>query len=71
VWYGFLFVIDLGNEMEWRILLELTEVEGSVRRNEVAAGCRALSGASPEKVGLTLAEGKSILASMQTHLVQS
>ena len=56
--------------MKWRVLLELTEANGSVQTQEVAAGDRPTNAASPETIGLTLAKGKSILAALQTQLVQ-
>ncbi len=60
--HGFRVVIGLGNEMKWRVSLELTEADGSARTNEVVAGRNVIDNASPETVGLTLAEGKLILA---------
>ena len=57
--------------MKWRILLELTETTGSVHSREMIAGDRPTNVISPEAIGLTLAESKSILAAMQTQLVQA
>ena len=57
--------------MKWRILLELTETTGSVQTREMVAGDRPTNVISPESIGLTLAESKSILAVMQTQLVQA
>jgi hypothetical protein len=57
--------------MKWRILLELTEATGSVQTREMGTGGRPTIATSPETIGLTLAEGKSILAAMQTQLVQT
>jgi len=42
-----------------------------VEARELATGHRPTSAIAPEAVGLTLAEGKSVLAAMQTELVQS
>ncbi len=57
--------------MKWRILLELTETIGSVQTREMVAGDRPTNVISLESIGLTLAESKSILAAMQTQLVQA
>jgi hypothetical protein len=57
--------------MKWRILFELTEASGSVRTHEMATGSRPVSGTSPETIGLTMAEGKAILATMQNQLVEA
>ena len=57
--------------MKWRVLLELTEANGNVEARELATGHRPTSAIAAEAVGLTLAEGKSVLAAMQTELVQA
>ena len=57
--------------MKWRILLELTETTGSVQTREMVTGDRPTNVVSPESIGLSLAESKSILAAMQTQLVQA
>jgi hypothetical protein len=57
--------------MKCRILFELTEASGSVQTHEMVTGSRPIDGSFPETIGLTLAEGKSILAAMQTQLVQA
>ena len=57
--------------MKWRVLLELTEANGSVQTREMVTGNRPTNATSPETIGLTLAEGKSVLAAMQTQLVQA
>ena len=57
--------------MKWRILLELTETTGSVQTREMVTGDRSTNVISPESIGLSLAESKSILAAMQTQLVQA
>jgi len=57
--------------MKWRVLLELTGANGHVETRELATGHRPTSAIAPEAVGLTLAEGKSVLAAMQTRLVQA
>jgi ribosomal protein S14 len=57
--------------MKWRILLELTETTGRVQTREMVTGDRPTNVISPESIGLSLAESKSILAAMQTQLVQA
>ena len=52
--------------MKWRVLLELTEANGNVETRELVTGRRPTSAISPEAIGLTLAEGKSVLTAMQT-----
>jgi hypothetical protein len=51
--------------------LELTETTGSIQTREMIAGDRPTNVISPEAIGLTLAESKSIFAAMQTQLVQT
>lgn len=57
--------------MKWRVMVELTGVDGAVRVHEVSAGGSAMTEYSPEAIGLTLAEGKRTLAGLQRHLVQA
>jgi len=57
--------------MKWRVLLELTEANGHVQTHEMVTGDRPTNATSPETIGLTLAESKSVLAAMQTQLVQA
>jgi hypothetical protein len=57
--------------MKWRVLLELTEANGTAETHEIFAGRQLPKELSPETIGLTMAEGKSVLAAMQTKLVQS
>ena len=57
--------------MKWRIWLELTETTGSVQTREMVTGDRPTNVISPESMGLSLAESKSILAAMQTQPVQA
>jgi hypothetical protein len=57
--------------MKWWVLLELTEANGNVETHELVTGHRPASAIFPEAIGLTLAEGKSVLAAMQTELVQA
>jgi hypothetical protein len=58
--------------MRWRVLIELTEPNGSVRLDEVVAGGgRTLDPLADSPIGLTLAEGKTILAALQARLVEA
>ena len=57
--------------MKWRVLLELTKVDGNVKTRELMTGHRPTIAMSPAAIGLTLAEGKSVLAVMQTRLIQA
>ena len=51
-----------GDEMKWRVLLEVTEADGVAVTHEVSTGGRPMATATPDTIGLTLSEGKSILA---------
>ena len=57
--------------MKWRVLLELKETNGSVQTHEMVTCDRPTNATSPEMIGLTLAEGNSVLAAMQNQMVQS
>jgi hypothetical protein len=57
--------------MRWRVFLELTGADEAVRTHEVLAGDRRVADLSADTVGLTLAEGKSALASLQAGLIQA
>jgi hypothetical protein len=57
--------------MKWQILLELTGANGNMQTREIVAGDRPTGVISPESIGLSLAEGKSILAAVQTQMVQA
>ncbi len=57
--------------MRWRVIVELTGADEVVCVHEVSAGGGTTTGYSPEKIGLTLAEGKRTLAGLQRHLVQA
>jgi hypothetical protein len=48
--------------MRWRVLIELTGADGSVRLEEVVSGGgRPVDPLADSPIGLTLAEGKTIL----------
>jgi hypothetical protein len=59
-----------GAEMEWRVTIELSGADGTKQTHEVARG-----GADPystfDPLGLTLDDGKALLAGVQRHLVQA
>src|ERR1700730_5598956 len=57
--------------MRWRVFLELTGADEAVRTHEVLTGDRRVADLSADTVGLTLAEGKSALASLQAGLIQA
>jgi len=56
--------------MKWRVVMEVTRADGAVRVHEIGGGA-AVDEYSPWTVGLTLAEGKLVLAGLQHHLVQA
>jgi hypothetical protein len=56
--------------MKWRVVLELIGADGTVGVHEVSGGA-AVAEYVPRMIGLTLAEGKHMLAAVQHHLVQA
>ena len=56
--------------MKWRVLLELVGPDGIVGVHEVG-GRAAVAEYAPQMIGLTLEEGKHLLAALQVHLVQA
>jgi hypothetical protein len=56
--------------MKWRLVLELVGADGAVGIHEVSGGA-ALAEYAPRMIGLTLAEGKHMLAAVQDHLVRA
>jgi hypothetical protein len=56
--------------MKWRVLLELVGPDGTVVVHEVG-GRAAVAEYAPQMIGLTLADGKRVLARLQVHLVQA
>jgi hypothetical protein len=62
---------DQGNVMKWRVIVELTGSDGTVRSHEVSAGGTNTTECSATTVGLTLADGKRTLAGLQDHLVRT
>src|ERR1700748_1359606 len=59
------------NGMEWRVMVELIASDGTVRTHEISTGGSNTAECSAATVGLTLADGKRILAGLQHHLVQA
>ena len=57
--------------MKWRVMVELTGSDGTVRTHEISTGGSNTAECSAATVGLTLADGKRILAGLQHHLVQA
>ena len=56
--------------MKWRVVMEVTRADGVVRAHEIGGGA-GVDEYSPGTVGLTLAEGKLVLAGLQQHLVRA
>jgi len=56
--------------MKWRAVIEITGADRSVRTHEIGDGA-AVDGYSPRTIGLSLAEGKAMLAGVQHHLVEA
>jgi hypothetical protein len=50
-------------------MVELSGAKGTAQSHEVSFGGYATTEYSAETVGLTIAEGKGILAGLQRHLV--
>src|SRR4051794_14725869 len=55
--------------MRWRIMLELAGPDGTPQRHEVSSGERVPTGHTAATLGLSLEEGKAVLAAVQRHLV--
>jgi hypothetical protein len=53
--------------MKWRVVLELAGADGTVCVHEVSGGA-VVAEYAPRMIGLTLAEGKHLLAAVQHHL---
>ena len=56
--------------MKWRVVLELVGADGTAAVHEVSGGA-AVAEYTPRMIGLTLAEGKHMLAAVQRHLVEA
>jgi hypothetical protein len=56
--------------MKWRVVLEMVGADGTAGIHEVG-GSAAVAEYAPRMIGLTLAEGKLMLAAVERHLVQA
>jgi hypothetical protein len=57
--------------MKWRVTIELSDVDGTKQTHEVAQGGCADPHSTLDTLGLTLDDGKALLAGVQRHLVQA
>jgi hypothetical protein len=55
---------------EWRVVLELVGADGTAAVHEVSGGA-AVAEYTPRMIGLTLVDGKHMLAAVQRHLVEA
>jgi hypothetical protein len=55
--------------MEWRVTIELGGVNGTRQTHEVAHGGGADPHSMSDPLGLTLDDGKALLAGVQRHVV--
>ena len=60
-----------GYRMKWRVMVELIGVDGTVCTHEISRGGSNTAECSAATVGLTLADGKRILAALQHDLVRA
>jgi hypothetical protein len=60
-----------GREMEWRVTIELGGVDGTRQTHEVARGGGADPHSMSDPLGLTLDDGKAVLAGVQRQVVQA
>jgi len=59
-----------GAGMEWRVTIELSGSDGTQQTHEVARGGGTDPYSPLDPLGLTLDDGKTLLAGVQRHLVQ-
>jgi hypothetical protein len=57
--------------MQWRVMVELSSVDGNVQTHEVHVGGCLPAACSAVTLGLTQAQAKQLLAELQRHLVQA
>jgi len=57
--------------MKWRVVVELTGMDGTVQLHEIGSGGDTAAVCSVGTLGLTLADAKRTLAGLQRHLVQA
>lgn len=62
---------DQGVGMEWRVTIELSRADGTKQIHDVARGGCTDPHSTYDPLGLTLDEGKALLAGVQRHLVQA
>jgi len=62
---------DRGAGMDWRVTIELSGADGMRRTHEVARGGCTDPHSTLDPLGLTLDDGKTLLAGVQRHLVQA
>ena len=55
--------------MRWRVMLELAGPDGTPQRYEAGSGEHIPNGHTAATIGLSLEEGKAVLAAVQRHLV--
>ena len=60
-----------GAGMEWRVTIELNGADGTKQTHEVARGGGTDPHSTLDPLGLTLDDGKTLLAGVQRHLVQA
>jgi len=60
-----------GAGTEWRVTIELSGADGTKQTHEVARGGGSDPDSMLDPIGLTLDDGKTLLASVQRHLVQA
>src|ERR1700734_3843700 len=57
--------------MEWRVTIEVSGADGTMQTREVAPGGYTNPHSTLDPLGLTLNDGKILLAGVQRHLVQA
>ena len=57
--------------MEWRVTIELSGADGTKQTHEVARGGGTAPPSPLDPLGLTVDDGKILLAGVQRHLVQA
>ena len=60
-----------GAGMEWRVTIELSGADGTMQTREVARGGYTDPHSTLDPLGLTLDDGKTLLAGVQRHLIQA
>jgi hypothetical protein len=70
IWPGLVMANREGG-MRWRVVVELTAVDGAIHAHEVGTGGSATTACSYETLGQTLVDAKGMLAGLQRHLVQA